>query len=151
MKRPKSRPPRAGDPIIGIPAEELGAMAERVQYEGSPQHKDTPSEAGAPKPRSGAIVVEDAKARGQDAPDCVLCPRKWARRFRAATDLLRMGIKLGQIGHPIENGLPKYVWARDPSERDIVYEARRLSPSSNGYKAYPLTEAQVAALRIKIE
>jgi hypothetical protein len=124
----------------------LDSLAARATYEGSVQHKDTPSFVGQPDPRSGATHVD---APGESA-DCMLCPTKWAQKKDVATDLLRLAIKQGQFSAAAGTALPKIVWARDPTDRRIVYEARRLSSPATGYKAYPLTAAQVRALRIDV-
>jgi hypothetical protein len=82
----------------------------------------------------------------------MLCPLKWNGRDPAneATELLRSAISRGQIGHPFRDGLPEYVWARDPEEPSIVYAARRLTFPAFGYKAYPLLETQVQELGIPV-
>ena len=36
--------------------------------------------------------------------------------------------------------MPSRVWAKDPEDSDLVYEAKLLS--SEGFKAYPLTRFQ---------
>ena len=80
----------------------------------------------------------------------MLCPQKWAWKQDAATALLRFAIKRGQFSASGGDATPQYVWARDPVDRGIVYEARRLSHPDNGYKAYPLTAVQTAALEIDV-
>jgi hypothetical protein len=83
----------------------------------------------------------------------MICPEKWNKRDPAdqATLLLRAAILKGQVGHPLgADGLPEYVWARDPEDTAIVYEARRLTFPENAYKAYPLIESQITQLRIDV-
>jgi hypothetical protein len=46
---------------------ELNALANRAEYVGSSQHKDVPAMGLVPRPRQGAIRVEDAG--GIDNPD----------------------------------------------------------------------------------
>lgn len=115
-------------------------------YEGSVQHKDTMSFVGSPAPRQGAAHVGALV----EMADCMLCPRKWSWKKEAATELLRFAIRRGQFRGDSDNVLPQYVWARDPVDRGIVYEARRLSYPENGYKAYPLTKIQSEALGIDL-
>jgi hypothetical protein len=104
-----------------------------------------------PRPRHGAISIEDAEADRVNNPDCTLCPRKWARMEEAATQLLREGIRLGQVSSDAAtNSLPARVWVRDPGASDIVYEAKRLSNPADGYKAYPLTSRQSFNLPLRI-
>lgn len=128
-------------------AEELDELAELAAYIGSGHHKDIPMFAIVPSPRQGAMDIDEANERGVDNPDCTICPRKWARRHAQVTDLLRRGIRLGQISADAASDvLPKKVWIRDPEDGHIVYEARRLSHPPNGYKAYPLTLRQTKNL-----
>jgi len=94
---------------------------------------------------------EDAHDQQIDNPDCMICPRKWARRQNDATELLRQGIRLGQISPDAAPGsLPSRVWVRDVEDINIVYEAKRLSHPVDGYKAYPLTVRQAHFLPLKI-
>lgn len=104
-----------------------------------------------PKPRRGAVSIADANAQGLDNPDCTICPQKWAARQEAATELLRVGIRSGQVSEDAATGsLPRRVWVRDPDDNNIVYEAKRLSHPANGYKAYPLTNRQSRSLTLKV-
>jgi hypothetical protein len=104
-----------------------------------------------PRPRHGAIPIEVAESERMSNPDCTLCPRKWARREEAATELLREGIRLGQVSSDATSeSLPARVWVRDPLEVGIVYEAKRLSHPADGYKAYPLTSRQTLNLPLPI-
>ena len=104
-----------------------------------------------PGPRHGAMRIEDAEAKRLDNPDCTLCPRKWARRRDAATELLRAGIRLGQISpDAAPNSLPARVWIRDVDDLTIFYEAKRLSHPPDGYKAYPLTTRQARNLPLVV-
>jgi hypothetical protein len=132
-------------------AEELEKLAEGATYIGSGYHKDIPSMDIVPSPRRGAMHIEEAGAQALDNPDCTICPRKWAHRQSAATELLRAGIRLGQVSTDAAPGsLPARVWVRDADERDIVYEAKRLTYPANGYKAYPLTSRQSQNLPIAV-
>lgn len=105
-----------------------------------------------PAPRSGAMHIGTANVQGLDNPDCTICPRKWVgSRKDVATELLRAGIKLGQVSSDAAPGsLPKRVWVRDQDDNSIVYEARRLSHPPNGYKAYPLTTRQSHRLPLAV-
>lgn len=127
-------------------------MAARATYVGSKKHKlgSFAGEVGTPGVRP--TTVEQAKASPPTPPFTMICPERWNRLApgKEATDLLRGAILHGQIGHPVTDGLPQYVWARDPADPTVVYEARRLTHPGNGYKAYPLTESQVLLLRMPI-
>jgi hypothetical protein len=97
------------------------------------------------------MPVRDADRQGVDNPDCTICPRKWAGQQQRATDLLRQAIQLGHVSEDAQaDTLPRHVWARDPDEPELVYEARQLSSPTNGYKAYPLTRKQAEALPIHL-
>jgi hypothetical protein len=68
-----------------------------------------------------------------------------------ATELLRAGIRLGQVSaDATPDSLPSRVWVRDPEDDDVVYEAKRLSSPADGYKAYPLTLRQSRNLPLPI-
>lgn len=55
--------------------------------------------------------------------------------------LVRAAIESGMFVDEGTNGKPTMLWARDPDDPDLVYEAKLCSPP-NGYKAYPLTSFQ---------
>ena len=153
MRRPDPRGPRAGRPIKNASALDLEDMANRAVYVGSTQHKRGVWQGELAKPKENAKTIEEARDAPLNEPISVLCPEKWSSLDprMEATDLLREGIRYGQIGHPLEeNGLPRYAWKRDEQDPTIVYCARRLSQPDYGYKAYPLTDAQIADLGIQI-
>lgn len=99
---------------------DLRAVATRVTYAGSVEHKDTPSPAGWPRPRADAAICD----RGL-ATDCFVRVTAW----------LKKAIMLGNVGAPWEDGLPRYAWHR---EGDTVYEARLSNRNIGAYKGYPL-------------
>lgn len=147
LRRPAPIAPKIRPASQVIGGADLLALSLTAQYVGSVQHKDGTTFLGTPAPRTGAT-----HARATDeSPDCMLCPRKWAWNQDLATDLLQLAIQRGQFDAKtgVEE-LPKYVWARDPEDREIVYEARKLSQPVNGYKAYPLTQKQTNALGIDV-
>lgn len=146
MRKPPPIPRKARPASTAFGADRLKSLAQLATYEGSVEHKDTPSFAGTAKPRAGA------KHFGADgeSPDCMLCPRRWANLKDAATDLLRLAIERGQFRDDEGLALPRYVWARDPVDPRIIYEARRLSVPDTGYKAYPLTSTQAAVFGMPV-
>jgi len=79
-KRPLRR--RVAGPQPGM---DHGEIARRVSYIGSPEHKDTPSFAGQPKPRADASI----------------CDRQLTQERDRVTDWLRAAILRGAIssGH----------------------------------------------------
>jgi hypothetical protein len=131
---------------------ELCALAAGAMYVGSGQHKDVPMMGIVPSPRVGATTFEKAEDSRIDNPDCMLCPRKWAKKdIRDATHLLREAIRLGQVSRDAaSDSLPSRVWVRDPQEPAIIYEAKRLSNPERGYKAYPLTTRQAKRLPLTV-
>lgn len=151
VRRPKPRAKKVRPALERLGPQTLQQLAGRAEYVGSSHHKDIPTFGLTPAPRRGAMSVGDANARSIDNPDCTLCPRKWVARRQDATDLLREAIRLGHVSEDADiDNLPTRAWARDPEERDLVYEARRLSWPEHGYKAYPLTQKQAEALPLNL-
>lgn len=156
MRRPRPTPKKVAPATERMTAAELNALALRAHYVGSGEHKDVPGMGIVPAPRRGAMRTEAAEEAEIDNPDCMLCPRKWARGQKgdaqaAATELLRAGICLGQVDSDAAvDVLPSRVWVRDPDDRRIVYEAKRITHPVDAYKAYPLTSRQVRNLPMAI-
>jgi len=151
MRRPRPTPRKVAPATERMTDAELGALADSASYIGSEQHKDVPAMGLVPKPRRGAVGIDTANVSGVDNPDCTICPRKWAGKQEQATSLLRDGIRLGQVSNDAAPGiLPARVWVRDPEDRSIVYEAKRLSSPATGYKAYPLTTRQSRNLPLTV-
>lgn len=157
LKRPPSRLPSSGDPVKNAKTLDLEAMASQAIYIPSDKHKrgvftDQSGHRQIGKPGVRATTVDEAEEEKPSPPFTMICPERWNGRHpsREATTLLRQAIRRGQIGHPMTDGLPQWVWARDPEDPKTVYAARRLSVPANGYKAYPLTENQVLLLRLEV-
>lgn len=105
--------------IVPPPAgRDLEAIAGRVRYVGSPEHKDTPSFAGQPRPRA----------------DATICDRSFAGRQSEITEWLREAIRRGQTGDWV-GAFPKYAWLR---VGDAVYEARLVNSGNGEYKGFEL-------------
>ena len=118
MRAPKLKRPRKRD--FNIPTDtDLAAIAEKVSYIGSPEHKDFPGFWGQPRPRQN---------------DASLCPR-WIRDKEVVEDWLRSAIRRGAVGAPWEGGFPRYVWRM---EGDTVFEGRLVNKGLGEYKGYPL-------------
>jgi hypothetical protein len=151
MRRPRPTPKKLTSAIERLTEEQLGTLAGSASYVGSGHHKDVPFMDVVPHPREGSLHIETAEAEGIDNPDCTLCPRKWARRGKLATELLRDAIRRGQVSSDAAPAkLPKRVWVRDPEDAEIVYEAKLLSHPHDGYKAYPLTSRQSRSLPLRV-
>lgn len=116
-------------------------LAKQADYVGSPHHTDIPKFGLQNNPRTGATTIERAEEQRLKNPTCTVCPRKWARRLDDVRALLRATIEAGNFVTPSHGGLPKVVWARDPENTSLVYEAK-LSHPPGGYKGYPLTQYQ---------
>lgn len=101
---------------------DLAALADRVEYVGSPEHKDFPSFAGSPHPRA----------------DASCCPRD-IRDQVAVSEWLRTAIRRGAVGAPWEAGFPRYVWFK---RDDVVFEGRLVNREQGTYKGYPLNRQE---------
>lgn len=143
IRRPRPRPAKAESGAVTLTEDERKAIADAAVYVGSPHHTDIPKFGLTPAPRVGHMTVEAAEADNLKNPDCLVCPRKWARRRNDVTTLLRAALEAGTFVSQGAGVLPSPVWARDPDDPELVYEAK-LRSSPLGYKAYPLTSFQVA-------
>lgn len=103
------------DPPAGT---DVQALARKVEYIGSPEHKTRPSFAGAPKLRSDASKCDPSLASAAKLT-------KW----------LRKGLRDCQIGGPWEGEFPRYVWYLD---RTQWYEGRLVNRELGQYKGYPV-------------
>lgn len=102
---------------IARPADvDLVALASRVSYVGSAEHKTYPSSAGAPSPRADATKC-DPSVHG-DLP--------------ALTGWLRRGMAAGAVGSPWQGDFPRYVWV----EQDGTwYEGRLVNREQGSIRA----------------
>jgi len=142
FERPRPRPPKSRPAFLALPVEARETLAEGARYLGSPHHTDVPKFGLSAHPRPGFTTIEDAEQQALKNPSCLVCPRKWVRRLTDATNLVQKAIKDGTFVPEGENQKPSRLWARDPDDRNIVYEAQLAYPP-DGYKAYPLTTYQV--------
>jgi hypothetical protein len=140
FRRPRPRPAKAPAAYDAVMPAERATLAKQAVYIGSPDHTDIPKFGVGSHPRRGATTIEVAEEQRLKNPSCTVCPRKWARRQDDVRNLLRSAIEAANF--VATDGLPDRVWARDPDDRQLVYEAKRVSQPQNGYKAYPLTSFQ---------
>jgi len=117
------------------------ALAERARYVGSPHHTDIPKFGLPGSPREGAVTADYAEQEKIKNPTCTVCPRKWARHPDRVTAVLKDAIEAGNFVAAAEGAMPNKVWARDPDDADLIYEAKLCAPP-DGYKGYPLTKFQ---------
>ena len=141
FRKPRPRPPTTPPARDTLSAEKRAELAVKADYVGSPHHTDVPKFGLQIRPRPGAMPIERAEEEGFDNPACTICPRKWARRPHDVTSLLRKAIEDGNFVASPDGGLPRLIWARDPDDPDLVYEAKLCQPPA-GYKGYPLTRFQ---------
>lgn len=123
MRAPKRRRPLVREVAPALQGTDLKAIAARVSYIGSPEHKDTPSFAGQPRPRA----------------DAAICDRSLARKQVLVTRWLREAVRLGFVSAYWEGDFPRYVWHR---EGDFVFEARLVNQINGQYKGYPLNREE---------
>ena len=100
---------------------DLKVVMASCRYVGSPEHKDKPSFAGQPRPRTDASIC-DQRLNSADE----------------ITEWLRVAIGKGAFGRLWEGNVPqfpRYVWYKDG---DIVYEGRLVNQELGQYKGYPL-------------
>lgn len=119
MKAPRRRRPLRRSIDCPLSGPDRTELARRVTYVGSPEHKDTPSFAGNPRPRADASI----------------CDRSLAARQDEITGWLRTAIEQGVFGANADGGFPRYAWYRDGA---VVYEARLVNSGLGQYKGYPL-------------
>jgi hypothetical protein len=150
FKKPRPRPPKAEPACRTLTVEEREALAADAIYVGSPHHTEVPKYGLSNQPRDGAMTIEEAEALGLKNPSCLVCPVKWVRRQAQATELLRKAIREGAFVGDDAKMKPGKIWARDPDDPNIVYEAKILSQPPNGYKAYPLTTFQAKYLPFEL-
>jgi hypothetical protein len=96
---------------------DLQELSERVRYVGSPEHKETVSFAGQPRPRADATPCDRNVTQEQ------------------ATQWLRTAIRRGAISSFMEGDFPRYAWHKVD---DLVYEARLTNQQLGEYKGFPL-------------
>ena len=119
MRAPQRRRPKRREIHAPPPEVDLDALADRVRYVGSPEHKDVPSFAGPPRLRA----------------DASCCPRDLTGNLERIHAWLKEAIRSGAVGAPWEGGFPRYVWYK---YRTTVFEGRLVNRETGEYKGYPL-------------
>lgn len=123
MRAPKRKRPvrrQIAGPLAGM---DLREIARRVSYIGSPEHKETPSFAGQPRPRADASI----------------CDRRLAQDREQVTEWLRTAIQRGAVSRLLEGDFPRYAWYKDGA---VIYEARLVNRELGEYKGYPLNDTE---------
>ncbi|WP_285690726.1 hypothetical protein [Actinoplanes sp. NBRC 103695] len=119
MRSPGRRRPRKGDQLPADSDLDLDAMAEKVTYVISPEHKDYLTSAGPGKLRS------DASA----------CPRHLD--FDDVLNWLKAAIRNRSVSADFDGDFPRYVWVRVEGS---VFEGRLSNSGLGGYKGYPIRD-----------
>ena len=119
MRAPRRKRPlvrELADPPTGINLEDI---SRRIAYVGSPEHKQSRSFAGAPRPRA----------------DATLCDPSFSSQQALIQSWLQEAICNGCCGAPWEGDFPRYVWYKSGG---IVYEARLINSDQGQYKGWQL-------------
>lgn len=124
-KRSGNNPSRRLVPPGTYDEDELRALANRVQYAGSANHKLRPGNYG---------FVPPVNPRPSKSP----CDDLRSILIEEATELLRLGAALGMVSAFNGDGLPKYIWAVDADGE--VYEAKTTLGRETPYHGYRLSE-----------
>ena len=119
MRAPKRKRPQLRRIIPPAAGVDRQALAELADYVGSPEHKRSPSFAGAPRPRADATICDPLlNDRLEDI-------RRW----------LREAIRRGCCSALWDGRFPRYLWYL---EAGIACEARLVNRELGHYKGYPL-------------
>lgn len=119
MRAPHRKRPRKDDQLAPAPETDLAAVAAKVSYLISTEHKDYLTSAGPGNLRS------DASA----------CPR--GLDFDKVEQWLKDAVREGSVSAVLEGEFPRYAWRR---VGDRVYEARLSNAGLGQYKGYPIEE-----------
>lgn len=123
MRAPRRRHAPRRTFASAITPAKLAEAAERVRYEGSPEHKVAYSWLGPRKLRS----------------DATPCPPT-LKDPGVLTEWLREAVRDGQVSEHWEGEFPRYVWAR---REEAVFEARLINQGAGNYKGYPLASHEI--------
>ena len=122
MQAPRRKRPLRRE-VMSPEGIDLGALAGRATYVGSPEHKSSRSFAGHPRPRATASICDPKLADSQDQ----------------ITGWLRDSVRRVQVSGVWDGEFPKYVWGEVDGQ---LYEARLVNREQGQYKGYPLLPEQ---------
>jgi len=123
VRAPKRRRPQRRRIVAPPLGTDVHALADRVTYVGSAEHKQQPSFAGPPKLRADASKCDPALADRDELT-------RW----------LREAVRKGQFGEPWEGDFPRYVWVLRGA---TWYEGRLVNRGLGEYKGWPLREDEL--------
>lgn len=119
MRAPRRKNPRKDDRLAPGPQMDLSAIAEKIDYIISAEHKDYLTSAGPGNLRS----------------DATRCPR--GLDFNEVRVWLRDAVRTGSVSAILEGDFPRYAWKRVGEQ---VYEARLSNAGLGQYKGYPIQD-----------
>lgn len=129
------RPPLIEKPRT-LSAEELGALSERCEYEGSVEHKDQRSWLGLPQPRRG----DDLEDYRQTA---TICPLVSDVQRSTATGWVRFAVRNAQfVKDKWKGDFPRYLWYQDSVGQywyAVLTNQGAGEASQAKYKGWPIT------------
>lgn len=123
--RQGNNPGRRFEPEGAYPEAALQALARRIEYAGSANHKLRPGNYG---------FVPPTNPRGSKSP----CDDIRSVLLEEASELLLKGVAAGMVSAFAGDGIPKYVWAVDDDGE--VYEAKAKPGQETTYHGYRLGE-----------
>lgn len=121
MRAPRRKRPRKDDRFAPGPATDLDALAGKVSYIVSTEHKDYMTSAGP----------------GNLRRDASACPR--GLDFEEVLGWLRAAVREGAVSASLEGDFPRYAWKRIGTQ---VYEARLSNAGLGQYKGYPIEDQE---------
>ena len=119
MRTPRHHRSKAREVVPPPSGVDLAQSVARAKYVGSPEHKDSPSFAGRPRPRA----------------DATICDRSFLDKQALLCNWLQDSLQQGRVGGLWEGDFPRFVWYR---EGDTVYEGRLINRAKGEYKGYLL-------------
>lgn len=119
MKTPNRKRPRKDQRLAPGPKTDLSAMAEKIDYVISTEHKDYLTSAGPGNLRS----------------DATRCPR--GLDFDEVREWLKDAFRAGSVSAALDGEYPRYAWRRVGAQ---VYEARLSNAGLGQYKGYPIKD-----------
>lgn len=122
---PNSRQRYTPGSIEPRPDVDYAALAERVSYVGSPEHKAHRSYAGHPKPRAVGGI----------------CPKELSTDKAVPEEWLKEALRKGCVDGTMAGDFPKQLWYKDP-DSGVVYEGYIVNRVQGSYKGYPIEPDQ---------
>jgi hypothetical protein len=103
--------------------DELGQLAQKVRYEGNPEHKRDPGDYGLTPP-------------AQPRADKTLCDGVSIYKRSVAENLLRRGVKKGLVSEQMRGEFPQTIWSVTADGHPL--EAQLDNAEQGVYHGYPM-------------